>query len=152
MGRSVNKAFRQGQILNLIRRQEVRTQDELSHALKELGVRVTQVTLSRDIHEMGLVKGPRGYQESAAVGDSGGEDAGAFRRAVIDYVRDVKTAQNLVIIKTVRGTAAPVADAIDQENWPEILGTVAGEDTVFVATQDARKAQEACNRLLALLR
>lgn len=151
-GNSVNKAYRHEQILNVIRHQEVRTQEELAQALKAVGVRVTQVTLSRDIREMGLVKGPRGYQEPTAVAESSGDEQNAFKHAVAEYVRDVLVAQNMVIIRTLRGTAAPVADAIDQEHWPEIVGTIAGEDTVFAAAQDSRKAQEVRDRLLNLLR
>jgi transcriptional regulator of arginine metabolism len=148
----VNKAYRHEQIRNVIRQKEVRTQEDLSLELKALGMKVTQVTLSRDIREMGLVKGPRGYQEPTAVAEAAAEDQGAFGRAMVDYVRDVLTAQNLVIIRTVRGTAAPVADAIDQEHWPEIVGTIAGEDTVFAAAPDNRKALEVRDRLLKLLR
>lgn len=151
-GTDVNKAYRQEQIRNVIRQREMRTQEELSQALKSLGVRVTQVTLSRDIHEMGLVKGPRGYQEPTAIVEAAGEEHGGFARAMVDYVRDVLTAQNLLIIRTVRGTAAPVADAIDQERWPEIIGTIAGEDTVFAAAPDSRRAQEVRDRLLKLLK
>lgn len=148
----MNKAYRHEQILHVIRQQEIRTQEELSQELKSRGVRVTQVTLSRDIREMGLVKGPRGYQEAAAVMESTGEEPSAFKHAVSEYVRDVLTAQNLVIIRTVRGTAAPVADAIDQEHWPELVGTIAGEDTVFAAAVDNKRAQEIRERLLNLLR
>jgi transcriptional regulator of arginine metabolism len=148
----VNKAYRQEQIRNVIRQKEVRTQEELSLALKSLGVRVTQVTLSRDIREMGLMKGPRGYQDSAAGAEAAADEQNAFGHAMVEYVRDVLIAQNLVIIRTVRGTAAPVADAIDQEHWPEIVGTIAGEDTVFAAAPDNKKAQEVRERLLKLLR
>jgi transcriptional regulator of arginine metabolism len=151
-GTVVNKAYRHEQILNVIRHHAVRTQDELSQELKALGVQVTQVTLSRDIREMGLVKGPRGYQEPMSIVEATVEEPSAFGRAMVEYVRDVLIAQNLVIIRTVRGTAAPVADAIDLEHWPEIVGTIAGEDTVFVATPDPRKAQEIRDRLLKLVR
>ena len=148
----MNKAYRHEQILNLIRQREIRTQEDLSLALKALGVRVTQVTLSRDIREMGLVKGPKGYQRAASIAESSGEEPSPFRRTMIEYVRDVKTAQNLVVVRTVRGTAAPVADAIDDEHWAEIVGTIAGEDTVFAAAKDSKKALEVRDRLLSLLR
>jgi transcriptional regulator of arginine metabolism len=147
----VTKTYRQAQILKLIRAQPIRTQEELSEALGRLGTRVTQVTLSRDIHELGLVKGSKGYQETPPAGPVA-EPAAGLRRAVQEYVREVKTAQNLVIVKTVRGTAAPMADALDREGWPETVGSVAGEDTVFVAAPDARRAQQIREKLLALLR
>jgi transcriptional regulator of arginine metabolism len=147
----VTKTYRQAQILKLIRTQTIRTQEELSEALAKGGIRVTQVTLSRDIHELGIVKGPKGYQETAQA-NSSAEVVSGLRRAVLEYVREVKTAQNLVIVKTVRGTAAPMADALDREGWAETVGTIAGEDTVFVAAPDARRAQQIREKLMALLR
>ena len=148
----MNKTYRHEQVLNLIRQNEIRTQEELSQALRSLGVRVTQVTLSRDIKKMGLVKGPRGYQESASAAESRNENVGLLKRAISEYVKDVLIAQNLVVLRTVRGTAAPVSDAIDQEHWAEIVGTIAGEDTVFAATKDNKKALEIRDRLMNLLR
>jgi transcriptional regulator of arginine metabolism len=67
-------------------------------------------------------------------------------------MREVRTANSLVIIKTVRGAAAPIADALDHESWPEVVGTIAGEDTIFVAAPDARRAQRIQEKLLELLR
>ena len=148
----MTKTYRQAQLLKLIRAQPIRTQEELSAALAKSGIEVTQVTLSRDIRQLGLVKGANGYQEPAEAASSAEELATVLKRAVEEYVREVKTAQNLVIIKTVRGTAAPMADALDHERWPEVAGTIAGEDTIFVAAIDARRAQKIQDRLLALLR
>jgi transcriptional regulator of arginine metabolism len=147
----VTKAYRHGQILNLIRSQPIRTQEEMAGALEHLGIEVTQVTLSRDIRELGLVKGPQGYREPdrAAVST---EEPDSVKRTLEEFVRDVKTAQNLVIIRTAAGNAQPVAAALDRQAWPEILGTVAGDDTVFAATPDARQAVRAKEKLLALLR
>jgi len=147
----VTKTYRQAQILKVIRTHAVRTQEELSAALAKSGIEVTQVTLSRDVRQLGLVKGANGYREPTEAASAGGETATALKRAVEEYVREVKTAQNLVIIKTVRGTAAPMADALDQEGWAEIAGTIAGEDTIFVAATDGRQARKVKNRLLALL-
>ena len=148
----MTKTYRQAQILKLIRGQSIRTQEELSAALEKMGIAVTQVTLSRDIRELGLVKGPQGYQEASQPAAGGEEAANTLKRAVEEFVQEVRTAQNLVIIKTTRGTSAPLADALDRENWPEIVGTVAGEDTVFAAAPDARRAQQAKEKLLALIR
>lgn len=147
----MTKAYRHGQILNLIRGQPIRTQEEMAGALERLGIEVTQVTLSRDIRELGLVKGPQGYREPdrAAVST---EEPDSLRRTLEEFVRDVKTAQNLVIIRTAAGNAQPVAAALDRQAWPEILGTVAGDDTVFAATPDPRQAVRAKEKLLALLR
>jgi len=147
----VTKAYRHGQILNLIRSQPIRTQEEMAGALQRLGIKVTQVTLSRDIRELGLVKGPQGYREPERVTASTEEDQ-SLQRTLEEFVRDVKTAQNLVIIRTAAGNAQPVAAALDRQAWPEILGTVAGDDTVFAATPDPRQAVRAKEKLLALLR
>ena len=148
----MTKTYRQAQILKLIRGQSIRTQEELSAALEKMGIEVTQVTLSRDIRELGLVKGQRGYQEASQQAPAGEEPANMLKRAVEEFVREVRTAQNLVIIKTTRGTSAPLADALDRGNWPEIVGTIAGEDTVFAAAPDARRAQQAKEKLMALIR
>jgi transcriptional regulator of arginine metabolism len=147
----MTKAYRHGQILNLIRTQSIRTQEEMAQALQRVGVDVTQVTLSRDIHELGLVKGARGYREperSAAPENEGN----SLKWMLKEFVRDVITAQNFVIIKTASGNAQPVAEAVDREAWPEIVGTIAGENTVFAATPDPRQAARAKEKLLALLR
>ena len=149
----MTKTYRQAQILKLIRAQPIRTQEDLSVALAKSGIEVTQVTLSRDIHQLGLVKGPNGYQEPGeSASSASGESAATLKRAVEEYVREVQTAQNLVIIRTVKGTAAPVADALDQEGWAEVAGTIAGEDTIFVAAVDARRAQKVREKLLSFLR
>jgi transcriptional regulator of arginine metabolism len=148
----VTKTYRQAQILKLIRAHPIRTQEELSATLGKSGIEVAQVTLSRDIRQLGLVKGPNGYQEPPQAAFNAEEAAVALRRAVAEYIREVKVAENLIVIKTFRGTAAPMADALDQEAWPEIAGTIAGEDTIFVAAYDARRAQKVKDRILALLR
>ena len=147
----MTKTYRQAQILKLIRSQPIRTQEDLSAALGKVGIDVTQVTLSRDMRELGLVKGSQGYQETAQAAPAAPESANALKWAAAEYIKEIRTAQNLVIIRTVRGTAAPVADALDQKNWPEVVGTIAGEDTVFVAAIDTRRALRVKEKLLALL-
>ena len=147
----MTKAYRHGQILNLIRSQPIRTQEEMASALERLGIEVTQVTLSRDLRELGLVKGQQGYREPDRAAAST-EEPDSLKRTLEEFIRDVKTAQNLVIIRTAAGNAQPVAAALDRQAWPEILGTVAGDDTVFAATPDARQAVRAKEKLLALLR
>ncbi len=148
----MKKPFRQGQILNLIRSQPIRTQEELSLALKKLGIDVTQVTLSRDMREIGLVKTPQGYREAQEAAVAGERHTGPLKRAVEEFVRDVQAAQNIVIIRTDPGNAQPVAFALDNGDWPEIVGTIAGDDTVFAVAPDSKQALKAKERLLALLR
>ena len=148
----MKKTFRQGQILNLIRSQAIHTQEELSSALRKVGIDVTQVTLSRDIRELGLVKAPQGYREGQGEASGPQAEVGTLQWMLEEFVRDVKTAHNMVIIKTDPGHAQTVAVALDQEGWPEIVGTLAGDDTVFAATPDIKLAMKAKGKLLELMR
>ncbi len=148
----MKKPFRQGQILNLIRSQPIRTQEELSLALKKLGIDVTQVTLSRDMREIGLVKTPQGYREAQQLASAAKGQSGALKHAVEEFVRDVQTAQNIVIIQTDPGNASPLAEALDNGDWPEIVGTIAGDNTVFAVAPDSKRAFQAREKLLRLLR
>ncbi len=148
----MKKNFRQGQILNLIRRQHIHTQEELSLALRKLGIDVAQVTLSRDIRELGLVKAPQGYREAQQAASAAEGQSGTLKRAIEEFVRDVNTAQNIVIIRTDPGSAQPVAVALDNGDWPEIMGTIAGDDTVFAVAPDSKHALQVREKLLRLLR
>ncbi len=147
----MKKTYRQGQILNLIRGQTIRTQEELAVALNKIGIDVTQVTLSRDIRELGLLKGQEGYREPQTE-EAVQAEVGTLQWTLEQFVRDVKTAQNMVVIRTAPGHAQTVAIAIDQEAWPEIVGTVGGDDTVFAATPDSKQAQKIRAKLLGLMR
>ena len=114
----MTKTYRQGQILKLIRSKKITTQDELAHELKDLGIAATQVTLSRDLRDLRLVKTREGYQEMAP------EETGpGFSMLAGEFLKDVLRAQNLVILKTSPGHANSVAVALDNEEWPEVVGT-----------------------------
>jgi len=142
----MNKNFRQGQILNIIRGQRIYTQDELARELVQHGVRTTQVTLSRDIRELGLVKTSEGYRNLPS------ESSGPELADVLDeYMRDVKVAQNMVVIRTSPGNANTLAVALDHEDLPEVVGTVAGDDTVFAVAPDHAGAVQLRQRLLELI-
>src|SRR5580658_6521848 len=114
----MTKSYRQGQILKLIRARNISTQEDLAQALKECGVDATQVTLSRDIREMGLVKTPRGY--SALQREERPND---FATLAAEFLRDVRMAQNQVVLRTAPGHASSVAVALDSADWPEVVGT-----------------------------
>ena len=161
----MSKGFRQAQIQKLIRSAAIHTQEELAAALAPLGVEATQVTLSRDIRELGIIKTADGYQERAALtaGNDANNDAGNgankgaagrsrdnLSRVLQESLRDVQVAQNLVVLKTNPGGAGAVALALDSGHWPEIVGTVAGDDTIFVATESAAKARKLRRKLLEL--
>ena len=127
----VNKPYRQGQILTLVRSRSIYTQEELAQELNSLGIPATQVTLSRDIRELGLAKTPNGYRQIAP--QTGGP---ALAALASEFVLDLRTAQNLVVIRTSPGNANTVAVALDKEQWPEVVGTLAGDDTILVVSAD----------------
>ena len=142
----MTKTYRQGQILKLIRSRKIFTQDELAQELKKEGIAATQVTLSRDLRDLRLVKTREGYQEMAP------EEAGpGFSLLAAEFLLDVLRAQNLVILKTAPGHANSVAVALDREGWPQIVGTIAGDDTILVIAPDNPTAEAVQEKLLELL-
>lgn len=142
----MNKSFRQGQILKIIRGKEIYTQEELARELSQLDIQTTQVTLSRDMRELGLVKTAEGYRQLPA------ESAGPELRDVAnEYLHDIRVAQNLIVLRTSPGNASTLAVAVDHEEMPEVVGTVAGDDTVLVITPDAETALRFRNHMLDLI-
>lgn len=127
------KTYRQGQILKVVAAGAIESQDQLRLRLRQDGLRVNQATLSRDLRELHLVKTPEGYAElrpeSVAVASPVG-----LTRALREFCRDIRPAQNLLVLKTPPGGAQPLAAALDAERWKEVLGTVAGDDTVLIIT------------------
>lgn len=142
----MTKSYRHGQILKLIRNQAISTQEELAAELKKDGLLTTQVTLSRDIRELGLVKTPDGYRQIAP--QSTGPDLATI---VAEFLQDVRIAQNQLVLKTSPGHASTLAIALDQEEWPEIVGTIAGDDTVLVIAPDSDTASSLRGKLLGYL-
>lgn len=139
----MNKSFRQGQILKIIRNREIYTQDELARELAQFGIPATQVTLSRDMRELGLVKTPEGYRQLPAE-RTGPELADVAN----EYLLDIRVAQNLVVLRTSPGNANSLAIAIDREDLDEVVGTVAGDDTVLVIAPDNDTAARFRQRML----
>jgi transcriptional regulator of arginine metabolism len=142
----MSKNYRQGQILKLIRGKHILTQDDLAEELRALGISATQVTLSRDIRDLRLVKTREGYQEMAPE-----EKGPEFPLLAAEFVLDVRTAQNLVVLRTAPGHANSVAVALDQEEWPEIVGTIAGDDTILVIAPDRETAELVQEKLMGIL-
>lgn len=142
----MSKSYRQGQIVKLIRSKPVHTQDELAQELRNVGIAATQVTLSRDIRELRLVKTPDGYREMETEGVGP-----QFETLASEFLIDVRSAQNLVVLKTAPGHANSVAVSLDQEEWPEVVGTIAGDDTILVIAPDNRTAEEVRQRFMKLL-
>jgi transcriptional regulator of arginine metabolism len=142
----VNKTYRQGQILRLIKKSKLHTQEQLAHELAAQGITATQVTLSRDMRELGLVKTPEGYRQVEATTGPGIEYMAA------EFLWHAVAAQNLLVLKTAPGHASSVAVSLDQEEWPEVVGTIAGDDTVLVVTPDTPSATALQDRLLSFLK
>lgn len=142
-------------IRRLVQDGPIRTQGELVRALRRHGVAVTQATVSRDIKRLGLVKVPdNGHYRYALPGAPvpPGPEAGAHLRGVMEeFAREVQVALDLVLVKTVPGGAAPVAQAIDDVRWDEIAGTLAGEDTILVIPRVRSAARSLAARFEALI-
>jgi transcriptional regulator of arginine metabolism len=143
----MNKSFRQGQILKLLRKKNICTQDELAKELGTLGIPATQVTLSRDIRELGLVKTADGYRQMPANISSRSDLANVAE----EYLQDIRLAQNLVVLRTSPGNANTLAIALDREDLDDVVGTVAGDDTVLVITPDSAAAEHFRERMLGLI-
>ena len=150
------KDLRHSAIRELLARSRVTNQDELRRKLRRRGFQVTQATLSRDIHELRLFKGPGGY--AFPNGNGNGTDT-AFEADAppgVDEMLEsfgvrVRQAMNQVIVRTVMGGAQPVAAALDREDWADVVGTIAGDDTVLVICLDQRRAADVEARLRKIL-
>jgi transcriptional regulator of arginine metabolism len=142
-------------IRELLASSPVTNQDELRRKLHRRGIHVTQATLSRDIHELRLSKGPGGYalpNGNGAVAAIEQDDSPPSVAEMIEsFGMRVRQAMNQVVVGTVMGGAQPVAAALDHEAWPEVVGTVAGDDTVLVICPDPRRAGEVEARLRTML-
>jgi transcriptional regulator of arginine metabolism len=142
-------------IRRLIEGERIETQLGLVRALRRHGVAVTQATVSRDIKRLGLVKIPDdGHHRYALPGTPGHPRPEATRhlRGVMgEFAREVLTALDLILVKTVPGGAAPVAQAIDDVRWDEVAGTLAGEDTVIIVPRVRSASRAITERLTALL-
>jgi transcriptional regulator of arginine metabolism len=145
------KHHRQQALLRLVQGEKLGTQQDLVRALKGAGFDATQATVSRDIVELGLVKvarnGTHVYAPPTAVATGGGTER--LRKFCEDYPVEGRVAGNLVVLRSPPGTANAMAIALDTSTLAEIVGTVAGDDTVFVATSTERHARSLLTRLTA---
>ncbi len=148
------KARRQALILDLLDRGPVRNQEQLRRGLEAQGVVATQATLSRDIKELGLVKraSDGAYQRPAMPGPPSGSTANGLSRAVTEFVTGVARVQQMVVLRTGAGQAHAAAVAIDRAQLLEVVGTIAGDDTILVIARDAAKARALEQRLNGLIR
>lgn len=141
----MQKRLRHQAILQVVRTRQVHTQEQIAEDLRKMGFDATQVTLSRDIRELGLVKTVQGYQTlDSAPAPPSVEDVAE------EFLIGARVAQNLLVLKTAPGSASPLAVALDKAAWPEVVGTIAGDDTVLVVTPDNQTAESLRSRLLRL--
>ncbi len=150
------KPRRQRAILDIVAAQPVGTQEELVAALKRQGLRVTQATVSRDIAELGLVRLPRNGHTvyalpSAGIATPPPDTAEArLRRLLREVPLRVRRSEGLAVLLTTPGAAQTVCVALDACSWPEVVGTVAGEDTIFVALARPSAYERVVRRLVSL--
>jgi transcriptional regulator of arginine metabolism len=146
----MSKLSRHQAILELLDDGPVANQDELQRLLHKRGIDAGQATFSRDIRELGLVKSAEGY---SLPGREAAPEAElpSVGRLVREFVTSVRAAQNLLVTKTSIGSAQPVAAALDSENWPEAIGTIAGDDTILTICLDNRSATRLAGRIQEML-
>jgi transcriptional regulator of arginine metabolism len=144
------KSRRHDAIRNLLGTSTVTSQGDLRRKLADFGFHVTQATLSRDIRELKLVKGPDGYAlpaEDVDDADELPEIAGVMQ----DFCLEVRQAMNLLVVLTTMGGAQPVAANLDYEEWDEVVGTIAGDNTVLIVCPDVAQANTLKTRIEAYL-
>ena len=145
----MSKAGRHKAILDLLDERPVESQDFLQQRLERKGFEVGQATLSRDIRELKLVKGPEGYRRASAA--LGAESVlPSVMHLARQFVVEIRQAQNLLVVKTTVGSAQPVAAALDASHWPEVVGTLAGDDTVLVIAAGKKEAKVLARRIREL--
>ena len=149
------RARRQRAIAEMLREGPVRSQDDIAARLAGAGFTVTQATVSRDLEQIGAVKvkraGALGYSLPEQLGGSDWA-AGRLQRIFAEWVHSVEPAGSLIVLKTPPGSAHLVGLALDQAKLSEIAGTIAGDDTLFVAVSDSASLAEVTERLRALIR
>jgi transcriptional regulator of arginine metabolism len=129
--------------------ESITSQDDLRRRLARRGCDVTQATLSRDIHELRLYKGPNGYAMPNGNGhaEEENDEQPPVDEVLSSFGLAVKQAQNQLVLRTTSGAAQPVALAIDHEEWNDVVGTLAGDDTVLIICPDPRRASSMRERL-----
>jgi transcriptional regulator of arginine metabolism len=144
------KRHRHNAILDLVRSGEIASQEDLMKGLKARNIGVSQSTLSRDIQELGLAKAG-GIYTVVDVEPTVPQSEGALARIIREFMTDTDVAQNIVVVKTGSGHASTVSQALDEAGWPEWVGSIAGDNTVFAVTRSSKDAKKLEERLRKLL-
>lgn len=148
-GDSLVKKSRHAKIVELIEKYEIETQEELADRLKAEGFQVTQATVSRDIRELKLSKIPTGSgkQKYVVFQQNDTHLGGKYMRVLKEGFVSMEQAQNLLVVKTVSGMAMAVAASIDAMKFKEIVGSIAGDDTIMIAIHDAEETKVVMNKI-----
>ncbi|MFO7289475.1 transcriptional regulator, ArgR family [Planifilum fulgidum] len=147
------KAQRHIKIREIIANKDIETQEELVEELKKAGYNVTQATVSRDIKELHLVKVPTndGRYKYSLPADHRFNPLQKLKRMLTESFVGIEKSENLIVMKTLPGNANAVGALIDNLDWPEIIGTIAGDDTILIICRDREKVPEIVNRFIDLL-
>jgi transcriptional regulator of arginine metabolism len=147
------KGKRHIKIREIITEREIETQDELVDALRQAGFTVTQATVSRDIKEMQLVKValPDGRYKYSLPADQRYNPEAKLRRALADYFGSIDYTDNLVVLKSLSGTASTIAELIDNLDWPEVMGTISGDNTILIICRSAEGSRKFVDEILGML-
>lgn len=148
------KTVRQVAILDIIEKQEIETQEELASALNARGIRVTQATVSRDIKELRLLKvlTPSGKYKYATGDQADNNLTDRFIRMLAESLLSVSSANNLIVVKTLSGSANVAAEALDSMHWPEVLGTLAGDNTVLLIIRSNEETLTVISRIREMMK
>lgn len=148
------KSSRQMAILELIREQDIETQEELALKLKKLNFNVTQATISRDIKELRLLKvlAANGVYKYATADKVENGLAERFIRMFSESVLSISHAYNQIVLKTLSGSANAAAEAIDSLHWPEVIGTLAGDNTILMLLRDIGEMDQVLGRINSMMK
>jgi transcriptional regulator of arginine metabolism len=146
----MNKALRQRAVLEALTHGPVASQEDLQRVLRKRGFKVGQATLSRDIRDLNLSKTAAGYVLPQSEGASG-LALPPVQRLVREFVLEVRSAQNLLVVKTIIGSAQPVAAALDEQEWEGVVGTLGGDDTILIVCPDKDAAKKVALRIEEML-
>lgn len=148
------KTVRQVAILDIIEKQEIETQEELVSSLNARGIRVTQATVSRDIKELRLLKvlTPSGKYKYATGDQADNNLTDRFIRMLAESLLSVSSANNLIVVKTLSGSANVAAEALDSMHWPEVLGTLAGDNTVLLIIRSNEETITVTSRIREMMK
>ena len=151
----MNKYERHSYILEIIKDNVIQTQEDLSKKLLQYGVYATQATISRDIRELKLIKvasGNDAYRYATSITESENDFESRLKNVFIESVVAVDVAKNIVVVKTLSGMAQAAAAALDTMEYPEIVGCIAGDDTIIVVSPDEKTAAKLSSKLKPLIK